>query len=96
MYWIQIPAGSTRYMNHHVAALCQLSSWKLHPGQQLVDANKRSVMPMGVHAWFMGLHFKLAWLQALDGASFWCSKCGDGGDLEEEDVLLVCDSGGCG
>ena len=33
--------------NHHVVVLCQPSSRKLHSGQQLVDANKRSAMPMG-------------------------------------------------
>ena len=80
--------------NHHVVVLYQPSSRKLHPGQRLVDPNKRSVMPMGVYARFMRLH--LAWLQALDGTSFWCSKCGDGGDLEDDDMLLVCDSEGCG
>ena len=66
---------AVRGTNHHVVVLCQLSSWKLHPGQQLMDANKRSVMAMGVYAQFMKLH--LAWLQVLDGTSFWCSKCGD-------------------
>ena len=49
---------------------------------------------MGVYARFMKLH--LAWLQALDGTSFLCSKCGDGGGLEDDDMLLVCDSKGCG
>ena len=63
------------------------------PGQQLVDSNKRSAMPMGVYAQFMRLH--LAWPQALDGASFWCSKCGESGSLEDDDLLLVCDSEGC-
>ena len=33
--------------NHHVVVLCQLSSQKLHPGQQLIDSNKRSAMPVG-------------------------------------------------
>ena len=83
--------------NHHVMVLCQPSSRKLHPGQRLVDANKRSAMPMGVYARlkgrFMRLH--LAWLQ-LDGTSFLCSKCGDGAGLEDDDMLLVCDSEGCG
>ena len=51
-------------------------------------------MPMGVYARFMRLH--LAWLQELNGTSFWCSKCGDRGGLEDDDVLLVCDSEGCG
>ena len=80
--------------NHHVVVLCQPSSRKLHSGQRLVDVNRRSAMPMGVYARFMRLH--LAWLQALDGTSFWCSKCGDGGGLEDDDMLLVCDSVGCG
>tara|TARA_B110000027_G_scaffold96578_1_gene101977 strand:- start:445 stop:1812 length:1368 start_codon:yes stop_codon:yes gene_type:complete len=80
--------------NHHVVVLCQPSSRKLHSGQRLVDVNRRSAMPMGVYARFMRLH--LAWLQALDGTSFWCSKCGDGGGLEDDDLLLVCDSVGCG
>ena len=31
--------------NHHVVVLCQPSSRKLHPGQRLIDSNKRSVMP---------------------------------------------------
>ena len=59
-------------MNHHVVVLCQLSSRKLHPGQRLVDVNRQSAMPMGVYAQFMWLH--LAWLQELNGTSFWCSK----------------------
>ena len=42
----------------------------------------------------MRLH--LAWLQALDGTSFWCSNCGDGGGLDDDDLLLVCDSEVCG
>jgi hypothetical protein len=49
---------------------------------------------MGVYARFMRLH--LAWLQELDGTSFWCSKCGDGGGLEDDDMLLVCDNENCG
>ena len=80
--------------NHHVVVL-QPSSRKLHPGQRLVDANKRSVMPMRYMLGSCG-SMHLAWLQALDGASFWCSKCGDGGGLKDDDVLLVCDSEGCG
>ena len=80
--------------NRHAVVLCQPSSRKLHPGQRLVDANERLVMPMGVYARFMRLH--LAWLQPLNGASLWCSKCGDGGGLEDDNMLLVCDSEGCG
>ena len=80
--------------DHHVVVLCRPSSRKLHPGQRLIDSNKRSAMPMGVHARFMWLH--LAWLQALDGTSFWCSKCGDRGGLDDDDMPLVCDSEGCG
>ena len=80
--------------NHHVVVLCQPSSRKLHPGQRLADVKKRSVMPMGVYAWVMWLH--LAWLQALDGTSFWCSKCGGWGGLGGNGMLLVCDSEGCG
>ena len=49
---------------HHVVVFCQPSSQKLHPGQRLADADKRSVMPMGVYAQFIKLH--LAWLLALD------------------------------
>ena len=30
-------------MNHHVVVLCQLSSQKLHPGQQLVDSHAARV-----------------------------------------------------
>ena len=51
-------------------------------------------MPMGVYAQFMQLH--LAWLQELNGTSCWCSKCGDGGGLEDDSMLRVCDSAGCG
>ena len=49
---------------------------------------------MGVYARFMRLHMAL--LQVLSGTSFWCSKCGDGGGLDDNDLLLVCDSKGCG
>ena len=55
--------------NHHMVVLCQPSSRKLHPGQRLIDSNKRSGMPMGVYARFMRL--RLAWLQELDGTSNW-------------------------
>ena len=80
--------------NHHVVLLCQSSNLKPHPGQRLIDSNKRSVMPMEVYARFVRLH--LAWLQALDGTSFWCSKSGDGGGLGNDELLLMCDSEGCG
>ena len=81
--------------NHHVVVLCQPSSRKLHLGQRLTDSNKRSAMLMGVYARFLRLH--LTWLRALDGTSFWCSKCGDGGGLDDDNImLLVCDSKGCG
>ena len=86
---------------HHVVMLCQPSRWKLHPGQELMDSNRRLAMPMGVYAYCMGggcmpvgLHF--AWLQVFDSMSFWCSKCGDGGGLEDNNLLLVCHSKGCG
>ena len=80
--------------NHHVVVLIQPGNRKLHPGQRLIDSDKRAVMPMGVYARFMRLH--MAWLQARDGTSFWCSKCGDEGGLDDDDMLLVCDSEGCG
>ena len=67
---------------------------QLHLGQRLIDPNRSSAIPMGVYARFMRLH--MAWLQVLSGTSFWCSKCGDGGGLDDNDLLLVCDSKGCG
>ena len=34
---------------HHAVVLCQPSSRKLHPGQQLIDPNRQSAMPVGVY-----------------------------------------------
>ena len=38
---------------HHAVVLCQPAGWKLHPGQQLIDSNRRSAILMGDYTPFV-------------------------------------------
>ena len=74
-------------MRHLAAVLHQPSNRKLYPVQRLIDSIKCLAILKGLYTHFMGLH--LAWLEIVDGISFWCSKCGDGGGLEHTGMLLA-------
>ena len=89
--WTNVLATSARWwyrvriimwwcsVSRAVGNCTQVSGWLVPTSDRLCPCHMR-------------LH--LAWLQKLDGTSFWSSKCGDGGGLDDDDMLLVCDSEG--
>lgn len=73
---------------HHRLVVCNRSEG-LQPGQSLIPAHTRSIIPKGLIELLLDKHFE--WLaDNADGYSAWCIKCGDGGEQ-----LLMCDGESC-